>query len=40
MSVSDYGTAARILKDEAELLNLYPPKRTEEHPDPTADRSR
>jgi hypothetical protein len=29
MSVSDYSTAARILKDEAELLNLYPPKRTE-----------
>ena len=28
MAVSDYGTAARLLKDEAELLNLYPVKET------------
>jgi hypothetical protein len=26
MAVSDYGTAARVLKDEAELLALYPAK--------------
>lgn len=29
MSVSDYGTALRILQDEAELLQLYPAKRAE-----------
>jgi hypothetical protein len=29
VAVSDYATAARILKDEAELLGMYPPKRTE-----------
>lgn len=29
MSVSDYGVAARVLKDEADLLGLYPPKRSE-----------
>jgi hypothetical protein len=28
MAVSDYGTAARVMKDEAELLNLYPEKVT------------
>ncbi len=26
MAVSDYGTASRLMKDEAELLGLYPPK--------------
>ena len=26
MAVSDYGNAARVLKDEAELFGLYPPK--------------
>lgn len=29
MAVSDYSNARAVLKDEAELLNLYPPKRTE-----------
>jgi hypothetical protein len=29
VAVSDYSTAARILKDEAELLGLYPAKKTE-----------
>jgi hypothetical protein len=29
MAVSDYANARAILKDEAELLGLYPPKRTE-----------
>ena len=29
ISVSDYRTALAVLKDEAELLSLYPPKRTE-----------
>src|SRR5262245_57396030 len=29
LSVNDYATAARILKDQAELLALYPAKRTE-----------
>jgi hypothetical protein len=29
MAVSDYGTALRVLQDEAALLALYPPKRTE-----------
>jgi hypothetical protein len=28
MGVSDYGTALRVLQDEAQLLALYPPKRT------------
>jgi hypothetical protein len=28
MAVSDYGTAHRVMKDEAELLNLYPVKET------------
>jgi hypothetical protein len=28
MGVSDYGTALRVLQDEAQLLNLYPPRRT------------
>src|SRR5262245_6660371 len=29
VAAADYGTASRILKDLAELLNLYPPKRSE-----------
>jgi hypothetical protein len=29
MAVSDYATARQILKDEAELLNLYPAKKLE-----------
>ena len=29
MAVSDYGTASRVLKDEAELFGLYPPKQAE-----------
>jgi hypothetical protein len=29
ISVRDYATAARVLKDEAELLGLYPPKKSE-----------
>jgi len=29
MAVSDYGTAARVLKDEAELFGLYAAKKTE-----------
>ena len=29
VAVSDHSTARQILRDEAELLNLYPPKRTE-----------
>jgi hypothetical protein len=29
VAAADYATAKAILKDEAELLNLYPPKRTE-----------
>lgn len=29
ITVGDLGTAARVLKDEAELMGLYPPKRQE-----------
>jgi hypothetical protein len=29
VATGDYATAKAILRDEAELLNLYPPKRTE-----------
>jgi hypothetical protein len=29
VAVSDYRTALAVLKDEAELLKLYPPKRVE-----------
>jgi predicted DNA-binding protein (UPF0251 family) len=29
MAVSDYGTALRVLNSEAEMLNLFPAKRTE-----------
>ncbi len=29
VTAGDYSTASRILRDEAELLGLYPPKRTE-----------
>jgi hypothetical protein len=35
MAVSDYGTAARVLKDEAELLGLYAAKRVEAQVDVT-----